>query len=81
MSIPVEPSLLQNDVQILNAKPCKYLTGSGGDNVLRLDSADLSDYCPVILLQTLEVWLCQWPSLTDMDHCAPHTRAVHVAMS
>ena len=44
ISIPAESSLLQNEVQILNAKPCKYLTGSGGDNVLRLDIADLSDH-------------------------------------
>ena len=57
MSIPVEPSLLQNEVQILNAKPCKQLTGPDGDNVLRGDIADLSDHCPVIPLQTLEVWL------------------------
>ena len=70
---------LQNEVQIFNAKPCKQLTGSGGDNVLRLDIADLSDHCPVISLQTLEVWLYQWLSLTGMEHCAPHTRAVHVA--
>ena len=31
MSIPVGPSLLQNEVQILNAKPRKNLIGSGGD--------------------------------------------------
>ena len=24
-------------------------------------------------------WLCQWPSLTGMEHCALHTRAVYVA--
>ena len=65
MSIPVEPSLLQNEVQILNAKP---LIGSGGDSVLLLDIADLSDHCPVISLQMLKVWLCQWPSLTGMEH-------------
>ena len=44
---------------------------------MRLDIADLSDHCPVISLQTLEVRLCQWPSLTGVEHCAPHTRAVH----
>ena len=75
----MEPSLLQNEVQILNARPYKYLTGLGGDNILQLDIADLSDHCPVIPLQTLEVWLCQWPSLTGTEHCAPHTRAVHTA--
>ena len=79
MSIPAEPSLLQNEVQILNAKPRNQLTGPGGENVLRPDIAHLSDHCPVIPLQTLEVWLCQWPSLTGMEHCASHTRAVHTA--
>ena len=79
MSISAEPPLLQNEVQILNAKPRKYLTGSGGDSALQLDIADLSYHCPVILLQMLEDWLCQWPSLTGMDHCARHTRAVHAA--
>ena len=42
---------------------------------------DLSDHYSVILLQTLEVWLCQWPSLTNMEHCPPHTRAIHAATS
>ena len=79
MSIPAEPSLLQNEVQILNAKPCKKLIGPGCDNVLWSDVADLSDHCPVIPLQTLKVWFCQWPSLTGMEHCALHTRAVHTA--
>ena len=49
--------------------------------ILPLDFADLSDHCPVILLQILAVWLCQWPSLIGMVHCTMHTRAVHVAMS
>ena len=79
MSIPSESSLLQNEVQILNAKPHKQLIGPGGDSVLWPDIADLSDHCPVISLQTLEVRLCQWPSLAGMEHCAPHTRAVHMA--
>ena len=33
----------------------------------------------VISLQTLEEGLCYWPSFTGMEHCAPHTRAVHTA--
>ena len=50
------------------------------DNILRLDIVDLSVHCPVISLQfRLEVWLCQWPSLAGMEHCALHTRAVHAA--
>ena len=42
MSIPGTPSLLKNEVQILNAKLHKKLIGPGGDNVLRPDIADLS---------------------------------------
>ena len=61
MSIPSESSLFQNEVQILNAKSHKYLTGPGGY------IADLSDHIPVISLQTLEIRLCQWPSLTGME--------------
>ena len=76
MSIPVEPYLLQDEVQVLNAKLRKLLIGPDSDIVLWLDIADLSDHCPIIPLQTLEVWLCQWPSLTGMEHCAPDTRAV-----
>ena len=79
MSIPSESSLLPSEVQILNAKLHKKLIGPGGDNALRPDIADLSDHCPVISLQTLEVWLCQWPSLAGTEHCPPHTRAVHMA--
>ena len=71
MSIPVEPYLLQDEVQVLNAKLRKLLIGPDSDIVLWLDIADLSDHCPIIPLQTLEVWLCQWPSLTGMEHCAP----------
>ena len=40
---------------------------------MRLDFADLSDHCPVILLQMLEVWLYQWPSLNGMEHCTLYT--------
>ena len=57
-----------------------FFFGPGGDNVLQLDIADLSGDCSVISLQMLEIWLCQWPSLAGMEHCAPHTRAVHRAM-
>ena len=79
MSIPAEPFLIQNEDQILNVNLHKWLTGSGGDYFLWLDIADLSDYCPVNSLQTLEVWLCQRPSLTGMEHCALHTTPVHMA--
>ena len=70
MSIPSESFLLQNKVQILNAK-------LQGDNVLQSDIADLSDHCPVISLQMLEVWFCQWTSLAGMEHCALHTSCTH----
>ena len=60
MFVPVEPSLLQNEVQILNAKPpSSSLDLAIGDNVLWLDIADLSDHWPAMPLQTLKVWLCQ----------------------
>ena len=41
--------------------------------------ADLSDHCSVISLQKLEAWLCYWPSFTGIEHCTPHTLAVHTA--
>ena len=44
-----------------------------------LTLTDLSHHCPIILLQTPEVWLCQCPSLTGIEHYLPHTRAVHAA--
>ena len=41
--------------------------------------ADMSDYCPIISLQALQVCLGQWPSFTGMKHGAPHARAVYMA--
>ena len=32
------------------------------------------------LFSYLFFWLCQWPSLTGMEHCTLHTRAVHMTM-
>ena len=58
MSIPAEPSLFQDEVQVFNAKPCKLLSGTDGGSVLRFYIADLSGHSSVILLQTLEVGLC-----------------------
>ena len=55
-------------------------TGPDDDYVLRFDITDLSDHCPVFQLQKMEVWLCQWPSLTGMEHWAPHAGAVQAAM-
>ena len=68
MSVLAEPSLLQNEIQILSAKLRELLIWPDGDSVLQLDIADLSDHCPVIPLQMLEVWCCQWPSLTGMEY-------------
>ena len=75
MSILAEPSLLQDEVQVFNA------IGPDCDNALQLDIANLSDNCPDITLQMLEVWLCQWSNLTGMEHFNPHTRAVHMVTS
>ena len=79
MPIPAEPSLFQNEVQVFISEPCKKLSGRDGGSVLWFNIADLSDHCSVISLQTQEAGLCYWPSFTGMEHCAPHTRAVHTA--
>ena len=73
MSIPAEPSLFQKSRSSMPSHASSSL-----DLVVTM-SCGLSNHCPVISLQTLEVWLCQWPSLTGMEHCALHTRAVHAA--
>ena len=44
--------------------------------MLWLDTADLSDHGPIILLQ---VRLGRWPSFTGMEHGTPHARAVYMA--
>ena len=80
MSIPAQPSLLQDEVQIFNAKLCKWLSGPDGGCVSQFYIADLSDHCSVSLLQMLEAGLYKWPSFTGMEHYAPHVRAVHMAM-
>ena len=58
MSIPAEPSLHQDEVQVFYTKPCKYLIGPDDASVLQFYIAVPSDHCSVTLLQTLEVWLC-----------------------
>ena len=49
-----------------------------GDNVLRLDIADMSDHC---LSFRCRHWLFGFVNgrLTGMEHCAQHTRVEHVA--
>ena len=81
MSIPAEPSLFLYEVQVFNSEPCKQLNGPDGGSVLWFNIADLSDHCSVISLQTLEAGLCYWSSFTGMEHCPPHTCAVHTATS
>ena len=58
MSIPAEPSLLQDEFQVFNAKPCKKLGGPDSASVLRFYIADMSDHCSVISLKMLEVGFC-----------------------
>ena len=81
MPVPLESFLLQDEVQVFDAKLRTQLMRSNGSSVLWLDIADLSDHCPVIPLQVLKVLLCQGPSLTGMEQSTPHTRAVHTASS
>ena len=57
----------------------QVVSGPDGGSFLWFNIADLSDHCSVISLQMLEAGLCYWPSFTGMEHCAPHTRAVHTA--
>ena len=74
---PYHRSLLSFRMRSRSSMPS--CTSSSLDIVLWSEIADLSDHCPVISLQTLEVWLHQMSSLTGMEHCTPHTRAVHTA--
>ena len=60
--------------QIYNVRPQDTVTTRSDELLVQLGIEDLSDHCPVISLQTLEVRLCQWPSLAGMEHCTPHTR-------
>ena len=81
MSIPAEPSPLQNEAQILNAKPRKFIR-PGADNILQPDIADLSDHCPFIPLQTLEVWFVNSQvSLAWSIVLRTQERAIHTAVS
>ena len=57
MPKPAKPSLSQNEVEVLK---------------LKLDTADLSDHGPIIVLQALQVRLGKWPSFTGMEHGASH---------
>ena len=73
-SVPHQGNLLSFRIRSRSSIPgCASSSLDLMVTVLRLDIADLSDHCPVILLQTLEIWHCQWPSLTGMEHCIPHT--------
>ena len=47
MSIPAEPSLLQDEVQVFNAKLCELLSGPAGDNLSRAFTLQI---CLVIAL-------------------------------
>ena len=74
---PYHRSLLSFRMRSRSSMPSH--TSSSLDLVVTMSCGlTMSDHCPVISLQTLEVWFCQWPSLTGMEHCAPHTRAVHM---
>ena len=43
--------------------------------LLWLDTADLSDHGPAIVLQVLKIHLGQWPSFNGIEHGAGHARA------
>ena len=77
---PYHRSLLSFRMRSRSSMPSR--TSSSLDLVVTMSCGLTLQICliiAVILLQTLEVRLCQRPSLADMEHCAPHTRAVHTA--
>ena len=78
MSIPAESSVLQNEVQIINARHASSSLDLICDNVLRLNIADLSDNCRHSAAEVGGLALSVAKS-HGMEH-APHTRAVHAAM-
>ena len=76
---PLECSTCPYQQSLLSFRSSMPSRASSSLDLVVTMSCGLSDHCPVISLQTLEVWLCQWPSLTGMEHWALHTRAVHAA--
>ena len=66
---PYQPSLLS--FRMRSSVPSN--ASSSLDLMLTMSSRLTLQICliiAVIPLQTLEVWLCQWPSLTGIEHCA-----------
>ena len=72
---PNKRSLLsQNEIEVLKLSFGPYLS-----HFLWLDTAELSDHGPIIVLQALEVHLGQWRSFTGQEHGALQARAVYMA--
>ena len=76
---PYHRSLLSFRMRSRSSMPSR--ASSSLDLVVTVSCGLTLQICLIIALslQMLEVWLCQWPSLTGMEHCAPYTRTVHRA--
>ena len=75
---PYHRSLLSFRMRSRSSMPSH--TSSSLDLAVTMSCSLTLQICLIISLQMLEVWLCQWPSLAGMEHCAPHTRAVYTAL-
>ena len=73
------PSWLDRAVSLILFFKLNMSASSSLDLVVTMSCSLTLQICLIIPLQTLKVWLCQWPSLAGMEHCTPHTRAVHTA--
>ena len=81
MSKPAKLSFSQNKIKVLKLKLCQQLAWSYWCHILWPNAKDLFHHGPVILLQALQVPLCQWPSFTGMEHGTLHARAVDMTTS
>ena len=75
---PYHRSLLSFRMRSRSSMPS--CTSSSLDLVVTMSCGLTLQICLITALSfRCEVWLCQWPSLTGIEHCALHTRAVHIA--
>ena len=77
MSIPSESSSLR----MRSRSSMPNCTSSSLDLVVTMSCGLTLQICLIIALSfRCRCWrFCQWPSLAGMEHCVPHTRAVHTA--
>ena len=78
---PYHQSLLSFRMRSRSSMPSR--TSRSLDLVVTMAGGLTLQICLIIALSfRCRRWrfgFCQWPSLAGMEHCAPHTRAVHMA--